>query len=215
MHRLGLPWQYTEYVLSTESPEATVQQLLTARDAVQNEWLELFDGDKDALAIVRKVRVVLSKAVKASPRIFPHGGAGHAVTSSVARKVVLAMLSSGRATTDWASMCRAELEELCADQHELLKTFPETWSAADISNFIFGRPDWAIFVSLFGSLLRDAIKIPKVSLVRRRFGVPRGSDLRADRRGAAGSVRACRASRDRREEPPQSRPLVIRPTAVP
>ena len=163
MHRLGLPWQYTEYVLSTESPEATVQQLLTARDAVQKEWSELLDGDTDALAIVRKVRVVLSKAVKAAPRIFPHGDAGYAVTSSVARKVALAMLFSGRATTDWASMCRAELEELCADQHELLKTFPETWSAADISNFIFGRPDWAIFVSLFGSLLRDAIEIPNVS----------------------------------------------------
>ena len=73
------------------------------------------------------------------------------------------MLSSGRATCDWASMGRAHLEELCCDQNELLKTLPETWSAADISNFIFGRPDWGIFVSLFGCLFRDAIKASRVS----------------------------------------------------
>ena len=60
-------------------------------------------------------------------------------------------------------MRRAELEELCCDQSEFLKTFLETWSAADVSNFIFGRPDWGIFVSLFACLLKDAIKIPKVS----------------------------------------------------
>ena len=150
------------YVRPTESPEAAVQQLLTARDAVQKEWSELLDGDTDALAIVRKVRVVLSKAAKAAPRIFPHDDTAY-VATSVVRKVVLAVLSSGRATADWASMRRAELEELCCDQNKLLKTLPETWSAADISNFIFGRPDWAIFVSLFGCLLRDAIKIPKVS----------------------------------------------------
>ena len=151
-----------EYVRSTESTEAAVQQLLTARDAVQKEWSELLDGDTDALAIVRKARAVFSKAVKAAPRIFPHNDLAYVVTS-VVRKVVLAMLSSGRAAADWASMRRAELEELCCDQNELLKTLPETWSAADISNFIFGRHDWATFVSLFGCLLRDAIKIPKVS----------------------------------------------------
>ena len=60
-------------------------------------------------------------------------------------------------------MRRAELEELSCDQNDLLKSMPESWSAADISNFIFGRPDWGIFVSLFGCLLKDAIKIAKVS----------------------------------------------------
>ena len=159
-YRLGLCGR--EYVRSTESPEAAVQQLLKARDAVQKEWSELLDGDTDALGIVRKVRVVLSNAVKVAPRIFPHDDTAYVVTS-VARKVVIAMLSSGRATTDWASMRRAELEELCCEEIELLKRFPETWSAAEISDFIFGRPDWAIFVSLFGCLLRDAIKIAKVS----------------------------------------------------
>ena len=56
-YRLGLSSK--EYVRSTESAEAAVQQLLTARDAVENEWSELLDGDTDALAIVRQVLVVL------------------------------------------------------------------------------------------------------------------------------------------------------------
>ena len=60
-------------------------------------------------------------------------------------------------------MRRAELEEFCCDLSDFLKTFPETWSAADVTNFIFGRPDWGIFVSLFACLLKDALKIPKVS----------------------------------------------------
>ena len=159
-YRLGLCSR--EYVRSTDSHEAAVEQLLKARDAVEKEWSELLDGDTDALGIVRKVRSLISNAVKVAPRIFPHDDTAYVVTS-VARKVVIAMLSSGRATTEWAHMRRAELEELSCDQNDLLKSMPESWSAADISNFIFGRPDWGIFVSLFGCLLRDAIKVAKFS----------------------------------------------------
>ena len=60
-----------EYVRSTESAEAAVQQLLTARDAVEKEWSELLDGDTDALAIFRKVRVVFSKAVSYTHLTLP------------------------------------------------------------------------------------------------------------------------------------------------
>ena len=65
------------------------------------------------------------------------------------RKVVLAMLASERAAVDWGGMSRAELEELCCDQSGFLKSFPEAFSAADVSNFVFGREDWGIFVSFF------------------------------------------------------------------
>ena len=68
-----------------------------ARDAVQKEWSALLDGVTDALGIVRKVRSVLSNAVKVAPQIFPHDDTAYVVTS-VARKVVIAMLASGRAT---------------------------------------------------------------------------------------------------------------------
>ena len=59
-------------------------------------------------------------------------------------------------------MSRAELEELSCDQSEFLKAFPEAWSAADVSNFVFGRSDWGIFVSLYACLMKDAVKMPNV-----------------------------------------------------
>ena len=61
-YRLGLGGR--EYVRSPEAPDATVQQLLKARDAVQQEWSDLLDGHQDAFTIVRTVRQVLSHAVK-------------------------------------------------------------------------------------------------------------------------------------------------------
>ncbi len=158
---LGLQGQ--EYVRSTESVELSVRQLLLARDAVQPEWSQLLliqDG-ADALSIARRLRGICCKAAEAAPTILFSDDTGYGV-ASVVRKVMLALLASGRASVDWGSMSRAELEELCCDQSDFLKAFPEAWSAADVSDFVFGRSDWGIFVSLFACLMKDALKIPNV-----------------------------------------------------
>ena len=86
--------------------------------------------------------------------MFPQDDTGYLVTF-VCRKVVIALVASGRASVDWQTMSRDELREVCCDQSEFLATFDEKWSAADVSNFIFGRPDWGIFVSLFACLWKD------------------------------------------------------------
>ena len=154
-YALGLYGQ--AYVRSTESAEASVQQLLLARGAVEEEWRQLLQGGRDALSIARRLRELCCKAAEAAPAILFSDENGYVVTSLV-RKVVLALLASGRASADWGSMSKAELEELCCDQHEFLKAFPEEWSAADVSNFVFGRGDWGMFVSLFACLMKDALK---------------------------------------------------------
>ena len=107
-YRLGLC--STEYVRSTESAEAAVQQLIIARDAVEKEWSELVNGEMDALAIVRKVREIFSTASSAAPGIFPQCDTAY-IATSVARKVVFAMLFSGDASADWDHMRMAELDE--------------------------------------------------------------------------------------------------------
>ncbi len=157
---LGLCKQ--EYVCSMESVGAAVGQLLAARSAVHEEWVELLQRSTDALSIVRKLQVIFRKANKAAPMLFPNDDKGY-VMMSVGRKIIIALLASGRASVDWASMSRPELEELCCDQNEFLKVLPKTWSAADISNFIFGRPDWGIFVSVFACLMKDVFKITSCS----------------------------------------------------
>ena len=78
-----------------------------------------------------------ANATAAAPTILYQDESGYGVTFLV-RKVVLALLALGRASVDWGSLTRSELEELCCDESEFLKAFPEEWSAADISNFLLG-----------------------------------------------------------------------------
>ena len=159
--RLGLCHQ--EYVRSAEA-EAAVRQLLAARSAVETAWAELLRSDKvwDGLTFIRKLREIFREAAEAAPTIFPQDDTGYLVTF-VGRKTLLALLASERASVDWASLSRPGLEELCCDQSGFLATFDETWSAADISNFTFGRPDWGMFVSLYACLWKDAVKTKKMS----------------------------------------------------
>ena len=155
-YRLGLQGQV--YERSTESVKTSVQQLFYAWGAVEKDWAELLpsDGVADALAIARTLRAICFKASEAAPTILFRDDTSYVVTSIV-RKVVLALLVSGRASVDWGSVRRAELEEVCCDQMEFLQSFPAKWSAADISNFVFGRGDWGIFVSLFACLMKDTL----------------------------------------------------------
>ena len=153
IYTLGLTRQ--DYVLAPkEEREAAVQQLVAARSAVATKWSELLQGDTDALSIMRKLREIFRTTTEIAPKLFPQDESGYLVTF-VCRKVVLALLASGRASVDWQSLSSQELMELCCDQNGCLTTFDKLWSAADVSNFVFGRPDWGIFVSMDSCLWED------------------------------------------------------------
>jgi hypothetical protein len=49
----------------------------------------------------------------------------------------------------------AELRALCADQSEHLAAMPQTWSAADVSDLLCGRPDMPIYASMFSCLYKE------------------------------------------------------------
>ena len=55
----------------------------------------------------------------------------------------------------WGSLPLPVLRTMCPDQDEFLRCFPEGWTAADVSNLMFNRPDWATFVGIFGSLWKS------------------------------------------------------------
>ena len=118
---------------------------------METAWAELMHpaaarGEKvrDALSVMRKLQEIFRDAAEAAPEAF------------VCRKALLALLASERATVDFARLIRPQLEELRCDQRGSLKTFDETWSPADISNFMFGRLDWAWFVSMCACHWRSA-----------------------------------------------------------
>ena len=56
---------------------------------------------------------------------------------------------------DWSLLPLAVLRAMCPDQDDMLEIFSESWTAADVSNLMFSRPDWEMFVGMFGSLWKS------------------------------------------------------------
>ena len=99
---LGL--QQREYVRSP-SAEEVVRQLLTARSAVQKEWLEA-TGETDTHSVMGRIRRVFRMACKVAPTKVPKEDHSYLVTF-VGRKVVLALLATSRVAIDWAPQRRS------------------------------------------------------------------------------------------------------------
>ena len=86
------------------------------------------------------------------------------VRKSIVRKVILGPVAFGELSSiDWSALSRTQLQELCPDQAGYVETLPETWTAQDISRFVFDRDDWAMFVSCFACLWHD---VPRESAER-------------------------------------------------
>jgi len=77
------------------------------------------------------------------------------VQKSITRKIAIALLACGGAQTDWEKMTLKYLIKTCPDQHSFLEQFPESMSAADLSRFLYGRPDWAVFASASACLWHE------------------------------------------------------------
>ena len=70
-------------------------------------------------------------------------------------KLVISCVFQAGVGVDWGSLPLPVLRTMCPDQDEFLRCFPESWTAADVSNLMFNRPDWGMFVGIFGSLWKS------------------------------------------------------------
>jgi len=61
----------------------------------------------------------------------------------------------GKVRVDWDKMTVDDLSRLFPDQGKHLDDFPEQWSAAQLSKFLFDRADLAIFASCYSCLWHD------------------------------------------------------------
>ena len=50
-----------------------------------------------------------------------------------------------------------QLKAMGPDQSDVLDSFPSSWSALQLSYFCFGRPDWGVFVAMWGCLAREVV----------------------------------------------------------
>ena len=69
------------------------------------------------------------------------------------RKLVAARLvQQNLHDCDWSPVSKALLQSMSADANKNLQSIPDAWQAREISCFLTGRADWAVFASVFPCL---------------------------------------------------------------
>ncbi len=84
------------------------------------------------------------------------GGDGSS-DASIVRKLLLGEVARSGASIDWSAGLMLRLAPICPDLSDFLQFIPPSWTAADVSNLFYGRPDWAVFCSMSFCLWRDAV----------------------------------------------------------
>ena len=84
---------------------------------------------------------------------------GGYVGDFIVRKLCLGWLAVwSRASTpalSWADVPASRWRELTADSHEHVAELPSTWSSAQASAFVCGRPDWPFLTSMYLCLWKE------------------------------------------------------------
>ena len=68
------------------------------------------------------------------------------------RKLLLACLKKGCVRPVWEEVRVKELRKMGPDRCDHLQAFPASWSVAEISNFLFARPDLGLFAGMYTCL---------------------------------------------------------------
>ena len=71
--------------------------------------------------------------------------------------MLVAHLAHAQDIVDWSTVTLDMLGAAGPHQASALDTFPSNWNAPDLSEFVFGRPDWAIFMGMLAFLWKDAL----------------------------------------------------------
>ena len=78
------------------------------------------------------------------------------VGRTAARKVVMAAVAVGQlGRVAWNLVTVGDVITMCPDQMSSLEAFPAKMCATDASNLVFGRPDRALFLSMWSCLFSD------------------------------------------------------------
>ena len=112
------------------------------------------------MSFAEGARSILSHMGAASGALGAKSEQGY-VVDHVVRKFALGRILAApqdAGMVDWSRITRNQLRLLCADQSEYLNNFPENYTAADISDALFGRPDWGLLASCYACLWGEVCK---------------------------------------------------------
>ncbi len=121
-------------------------------------WPEIVDAASLLTAGV-EIQALVARVADVLPGFQGKSGEGY-VRSFVVRKLLcgcwLQTPCAKRASLDWSAIPVTALESWCPDQSQNLSGFPRSWTAQDLSAFLFDRPEWGMFASMFMCLWSEA-----------------------------------------------------------
>ena len=141
-------------IRATQGDVSVISPFLRARDELAEEWKSC-SVERDFLTAVDKVNALTLKIAQRGPVGLQQWLRTGYVRKSIARKVVMAMVEFGEIALDWQSVTVADLARLFPDTGQQLLRFPQKWSVAELSNFLFDRPDLALYASCYACLWHD------------------------------------------------------------
>ena len=123
-----------------------VEKFLAACRSQQMAWEQVWH-ERD-IAKVTDMVLAVTEQLHARARVFPKRQ-GY-VRKFIDRKLVLLVLAAGSVDpAGWKHVEASKFLSFLPDQNEHTAGVPLDWSAADLSDFFFGREDWALFVSMW------------------------------------------------------------------
>ena len=144
-----------KYVL-TAGDVTTVSPFLRACEGAAEDWKKCL-AEVDFLRFIDHVSALVMKVAQNSgPTVERWLRIGY-VAKSIVRKIAIAALFVGDAglKVEWEEVTVVDLCRMFPDQGKHLEIFPPSWSAAELSRFVFGRPDLAILASCYACLWHD------------------------------------------------------------
>lgn len=120
---------------------------------LQPTWLDIL-RDADLASVVKKVDALVS-TLRVKTSALPSDANAY-TPKFVARKLVLVCFWEGRLSdATWRRLTVRDLMAICPDQSNFFAPIPPHWSCEELSNFVFGRPDMALYASMYACLWKD------------------------------------------------------------
>ena len=142
-----------EYV-QTAGDVTTALPFLRACERAAEDWKKCL-AEVDFLRFIDQVSALVMKVAQNSGRMVERWLRNGYVAKSIVRKIAIAALLGDTVKVDWEKVTVADLRRLFPDQGKHLDIFPQTWSAAELSRFVFDRSDLAIMASCYACLWHD------------------------------------------------------------
>ena len=130
-----------------------IHQFQEACRAQQDAWRKALE-EIDLQTLVSVLHVVVVRVSEQSGELFParRQDGYHMLFFELVRKLLLACLRKGCARPVWQEVGVKELCKMGPDRCDHLQAFPASWSVAEISNFLFARPDLGLFAGMYTCL---------------------------------------------------------------